>query len=1247
MNVSKIKNFILKNKFAVSLILISVIVCSANYQPGTILSGWDTLHPEFNFPQYFRRIFFGVWQEHQGLGTLATQAHASEIARMFIYYPLSFVLPDSLLRYSYFFLTIILGPLGTYFFIKQKVLRGNNLKTETSAFLGGLFYLLNLGTLQHFYVPFEMFAIHFASLPWLLFFAIDYFENKSIKSLLIFSLAAFLSAPMAHTSTLWFAFLGALSLFLFSYCLLRKDFKNDIKKLFVVMGIFLLINAFWLLPNLYFLINEGDIVSNSKIHSLFSEEAFAQNQSFGTLPDILIFKNFLFNWGEYVRDNKFDFLLNEWIVHLRNPLVLALGYAFSVIATIGFIYSVFKKNLIAASLVGVLLVSIFFWFNSNPPFGFIYSFLRDNIPLFKEAFRFPFTKFSILLVFCASVYFSFGITFIINLLSRSKENKIISYYVFFTILIGIIYYALPAFKGNFISPSMKVKIPSYYYQMFNWFDNEPRGRIANLPINSFWGWTYYDWYYQGAGFLWFGIPQPLLDREFDRWGPTNEQYYREMSQAVYTKDQDLLETVIDKYNISYLLVDRSIIAPGPGSDFKTLFVHEIQDMLNKSSLVKGEKDFQSISVYKKTDRTPPIYTLTNAETISPISKVFYEDFAFEKYGDYISADKGGINYPFREIINNQNHLLNDPQFTQNGLLFKLAKTDNLELPKIESLENIQPADLFIVKGENQIKVLFYLKHPSLGVSEKPLEVTLPVTQNDLILSINHKYNFRVGDLEKDIPFLLGQINLYTNKNNPITVYPSSENEIVEPEVLGLDYALFPCGNYDKTPVFGIDPINRNSFSFFSKHAQACIRFPIKTLIDQDKFQDSRETLVSIKYNFDGDFQSNLCLSLKDNPNCIYYFLKNLESNRSINRGLSQYFSLSTEDLSNLEVKIFLDSTDLKTSKRVRYQDITLGFTTPLLETNLSGKAVKNGLTENSSIDSISEVLISFSGNRDLSQDITKLPKTGGDCPTINPRGPAPSSKEVVKDESSSYIRYISDDGSFCDHFSYQGLDPNQAYLIAISSRNLKGLPIRLCVANLVSKRCDIYTHLPKNKNFKTDIYLLPPMNEGDGFDINVNNFAIERIPSTNDLASINVVPIPYNWLFQIEEGSPHGKSKRIPVASISHPNPSLYTVSGLDKSSNQTLVLTQSFDKGWKAYEIGSINLITEIFPFIFGTALKDHVIINSWANGWVLNGQPSMVNRQFVIVYLPQYLEYLGIILTTGVLISLILALKRKQKRS
>ncbi|MBI4129740.1 hypothetical protein HY468_00320, partial [Candidatus Roizmanbacteria bacterium] len=97
------------------ILVVVAILSMANYVPGTYLSGWDTLHPEFNFSLYVQRIVYGSWQFHQGLGAASSQAHVGELPRMVILAPLITLLPDSLVRYSFFYLTLIVGSLGMYY----------------------------------------------------------------------------------------------------------------------------------------------------------------------------------------------------------------------------------------------------------------------------------------------------------------------------------------------------------------------------------------------------------------------------------------------------------------------------------------------------------------------------------------------------------------------------------------------------------------------------------------------------------------------------------------------------------------------------------------------------------------------------------------------------------------------------------------------------------------------------------------------------------------------------------------------------------------------------------------------------------------------------------------------------------------------------------------------------------------------------------------------------------------------------
>ena len=66
-----------------------------------------------------------------------------------------------------------------------------------------------------------------------------------------------------------------------------------------------------------------------------------------------------------------------------------------------------------------------------------------------------------------------------------------------------------------------------------------------------------------------------------------------------------------------------------------------------------------------------------------------------------------------------------------------------------------------------------------------------------------------------------------------------------------------------------------------------------------------------------------------------------------------------------------------------------------------------------------------------------------------------------------------------------------------------------------------------------------------------------------------------------------------------------------------------------KRTKLRIMNYAANAFPFLFGKEIKDHVLVNNWANGWLL---PNDTNTySLVIVFLPQYLEYFGFILFIG----------------
>src|SRR4030066_331426 len=124
---------LIKKNRAIAIIFLAVLsIALTNFEPGTILSGWDNLHPEFNFLINIKRSIFSVWQEYQGLGLLGGMGHASDLFRQIFLWMISFVLPTSFLRYFFHFLMLFLGPLGLYFLLKDFVLNRFEKQKQTA-----------------------------------------------------------------------------------------------------------------------------------------------------------------------------------------------------------------------------------------------------------------------------------------------------------------------------------------------------------------------------------------------------------------------------------------------------------------------------------------------------------------------------------------------------------------------------------------------------------------------------------------------------------------------------------------------------------------------------------------------------------------------------------------------------------------------------------------------------------------------------------------------------------------------------------------------------------------------------------------------------------------------------------------------------------------------------------------------------------------------------------------------------------
>jgi len=391
-----------------------------------------------------------------------------------------------------------------------------------------------------------------------------------------------------------------------------------------------MVNSFWLLPQFYFLKTNLQNSTAGIGNFMSNDDTFARNQARGNFSDFLLLRGYYFDFT-----NNGTALMSPWVTHLSNQYILICGYFISTLIILGLIFILSrpkKLNLISTSLLLFFLLSCIALLSNLTPFKELNTLLR-SLPLINQIFRSPWTKFLVPTAFTFSILLAIGLQFLNTFLHQIKYSKFISYLLVFLVLVSLFLFSFPVFKGNYFSPNIRQRIPSEYFEIFNFFKSQNHtGRIANLPQGSFWGWTNYRWSVNGSGFLWYAIENPILDRAFDAWNLKNEQYYWELNNALQSKSSLLLENVLSKYSIEYVLFDDNIYFPDEKIYAK--LATPVQSLLNSSPFLKLVKNTQNIYVYQ-TQFPTKIYQSSNLNSALPFSFASI-DQNYQKFGDYFT-----------------------------------------------------------------------------------------------------------------------------------------------------------------------------------------------------------------------------------------------------------------------------------------------------------------------------------------------------------------------------------------------------------------------------------------------------------------------------------------------------------------------------------------------------------------------------------------------------------------------------------
>jgi len=789
---NKRKNII----WIILLALISLVLFVVNYKPGTYLVGWDVVMPELNFKANLWRNLQSVWQGYRGLGVEDGMAYAANLIHTLFTYLLSFILPNNVIRYFFHFFALFMGGVGIFLLLLKMR------KRPALSFIGAVFYMLCPATIQMFFAPLEVFSVHFAALPWLVLTAINLFENKNKKNILLFFVANLLATPQGFVPTVFAAYLLVIGWLCFIN-LFRHGLKK-ISKILIIIAIIIASNSFWMLPFLHSALTQGEIIKNTKINQISSEEIYEKNRKRGDLFNILYQKGFMVDITENNLEGKLVYIMQDWNDWQNQPAIFALSTMFVLLLGTG-LYKITSnlKNKKASDLeilsLTVFSTSVLFLGTNTPVLAQINAFIRNSLPLFGEAFRFPFTKFFLIYAFSYSLILIIGIQFIFD-----RFLKMRLYYWLFSFAVILI--SIPAFSGKFFYNVEKLKIPKEYFSVIDYFKSQdPKGRIMTLPQSSFWNWARYNWGYRGSGFLWYGIQQPMLERPFDPWSGFNEQYFNEVFYAIQSQMDQLFAQTVEKYNISYILLDGEI-----GNINKIQQKEKLLQLISNIYPSSERFDFGEITVVKLTDRLHE--SIKNSKIIGSEFQNENIDQAYIDNGDYRIGENWSVQYLFPSLFSNKTQVnteyeafYSDKEITiqPKTILIDNGKDKNIHLEALDSVERYFPAAIDI-----EDKILTF----------RPFNATLTINQTDYPIRFFEETSFNIGTSEiisisvndSDIGFPKSNGFLLNSQlQNNITVETASGTRklVFSPRSLPHDLRVAPTSNGENKIVFTFEQLS--------------------------------------------------------------------------------------------------------------------------------------------------------------------------------------------------------------------------------------------------------------------------------------------------------------------------------------------------------------------------------------------------------------------------------------------------------
>lgn len=1204
-----VKKFFNKHWGEILLGVIVLTIITLNFRSGFSILTNDNYSPELNPDLTISRIIKSpAWRSYRSLG-VASDSESADLFRAILFKVFEPIASSETLSQGYLLLCFGVGVLSFARLI-QKILHEKDNNSQSIFLIAGTMYFATLWTAWVFVFPMMPYVAMFGFLPLLLLVIWNYFENRRALSALKILFVGFLLSTSSLISTLFFIGLGLIIGYTVWVAYKNKSIKKRIKHIFIVVFLVICPNLIWLLSFPSYYLGASSEIVDSSVNSQITESTIDLEKAKMTAVNSSRFYTRLLDIND--SNNEEGKMFGSADEYSQVEALKVLSFLPIFFAILGVVFVFKGKKYWLLPVYGFTVLIWFFLKNQNPPLGQIYTWLQNNVNVFRQILRWPTSKFGQIFLIGLGFCSTFGLVSFLQFLGffGKKKDRTINILSILIVLLQLGYVGY-LFTGTMVVDRSYVEKGDEYKKLVDYLEeNDPEGRMYILPPANNSYFREYDWGFVGSGFLWYEVPNPILEKALSIGSNESDFADRVLENSYLSEYTEDFKQNLYKYDIQYLLVDRSLIAGRYGYeiDWKVVdaTVARFEKLWSKGDLALYKVDLPIVSQYSEVN----------------------DDLRNEFMGEgFVSGMESPEIYPSFEKLQNvsivDQHLSYsiDVDEVEGNYSDNISDLDFLSLPtKLVLIDD----DLIVKPGIPEIS---------------GFEYELPFRKYD---GGNHDY-FVIED------FVISRENL----NSGYTIdYPYGEIS----SVFGLDTDDLVSANYknilDKEPTHDctgtsrgetveISIVDGGNFELSSEEGMGCVYSEID-------FPNSKESVVKVDLSWSADVGTDIgyCLWSESYGSCMNEprFFTTTQSNESVEFLVP--VTLAEED--NITLTLYVISKTEEESS-VEFKNVNLDFlsdynTLDLVEIN---DEVVNKEFDFSNVNSLTvqvPIINSLSSFRYNSE----YGYVGEPMVDASTRGLL----EYWADEYGSNLRSINGTVSYFNPRLNKG-SLGKYIGVFYSGQNVEGIPSNICLTYSGDDKCWVQEVLTKDSE---DVgYSLSLSGQMNHLNMNFVNSSFSN-ESENYLSQFILQPIPDGWLdykFIPEDSNAYTLAEldRLGVYSV------LFEGSKIDED---IVAIPETVANGWKLYEIDEDSFVNRLsdqlrqfLTPIFGKRIKDsEVKIDGWKQGWKLD---SIDNGNIIVsFYSPNTLGYIGLymeVITVLVLVGysikeLIVKMKKNGKK-